>query len=234
MKEFVLDLDKGAVSQFAADLNIRWNFNPPSAPHMGGAWERLVRSVKEVFSGLMYNRILTDPQLLTLFTEVENIVNSRPLTHISDDIDDLSALTPNHILLGMHQNWGFVADTCSENINSRRKWKQVQALRELFWKQWKEQYLPSLTKRGKWKNQIANIKVSDLVLVEDESCRRGKWPLARVTNTKPGPDGVVRVVDVKTKVGTYTRPVAKLRLLEDDIEFPQGEGYVPHDSAGCH
>ena len=90
-------------------MNIDWKFNPPSAPHMGGAWERMVRSVKEVLSGLMRERTVTDPQLLTLFTEVENIVNSRPLTHISDDIDDLSALTLNHILLGMHQNWGFLA-----------------------------------------------------------------------------------------------------------------------------
>ena len=74
--------------------------------------------------------------------------------------------------------------------------------------------------------------MGDLVLVEDEpSCRR-KWPLARVTDVKPGSDGVVRVVHVKTKAGTYTRPVAKLRLLEDDIESPQGDGYVPHVTTG--
>ena len=72
----------------------------------------------------------------------------------------------------MHQNWGFVADTCWENINSPRKRKQVQAVSELFWTLWKEQYLPSLTKRGKWKNHILNVKVGDLVLVEDEYCRR--------------------------------------------------------------
>ena len=233
LKEFVSGLQKAAISKAAVEMNIEWNFNPPSAPHMGGAWERLVRSVKEVLSGLMFDRVLTDPQLLTLFTEVESIVNSRPLTHISNDIDDLSALTPNHILLGMHQNWGFVADTSSDNLNSRRKWKQVQALRELFWTQWKDQYLPSLTKRGKWKDHTRNIKVGDLVLVEeDEPIRRGKWPLARVTEVKPGSDGVVRVVHVKTKAGTYTRPVAKLRLLEDDIESPQGEGYVPHVTTG--
>ena len=75
--------------------------------------------------GIMKDRVLTDPQLLTLFTEVENIVNSRPLTHISDDINDLRALTPNHILLGMHRNWGYVADTCENDITSRSYWSKV-------------------------------------------------------------------------------------------------------------
>ena len=70
------------------------------------------------------------------------------------------------------------------------------------------------------------------MLVEAESCHCRKWPLSRVTNTKPGPDEVVRAVAVKTKVLTYTRPVAMLHVLEDDIEFPQGEGYVPHDYTG--
>ena len=75
---------------------------------MGGAWERLVRSVKEVMHGLVKNHTLTDPQLLTLLTEAESIINSRPLTHLSEDANDLGALTPNHILLGRHRNWASI------------------------------------------------------------------------------------------------------------------------------
>ena len=59
----------------------------------------MVRSVKEVMAGLLTEHSLTDPQLYTVLTEVESIVNSRPLTHVSDDINDLEALTPNHLLL---------------------------------------------------------------------------------------------------------------------------------------
>ena len=70
---------------------------------MGGTWERLVRSAKEVLSGLMENRVLTDDQLYTLLTEVESILNSRPITHLSNNPDDLDPLTPNHILLGLHK-----------------------------------------------------------------------------------------------------------------------------------
>ena len=69
----------------------------------GGVWERLVKSVKEVMMAIMRDRVLTDPQLYTLLTEVEAILNNRPLTHVSEDSDDLQALTPNHILLGLHR-----------------------------------------------------------------------------------------------------------------------------------
>ena len=226
LDEFISCLDKYKITRSAADLNIMWEFNPPASPHMGGAWERLIRSVKEVMHGIMQDRILTDPQLSTLFTEVENIVNSRPLTHISDDINDLRALTPNHVLLGLHRNWGYVADTSTNDVNSRKKWRQVQAARQCFWSQWKKQYLPTLTKRSKWKTNTHNVKVGELVILDDDSSKRRHWPLARVTKATPSKDGVVRVVEVRTKEGTYTRPVTKLLRLEDDIEVPQGEGDV--------
>ena len=67
---------------YGTDENVKWHFNPPEAPHMGVVWERLVRSVKEVMAGLLNDKVLTDPQLYTLLTEVESILNSRPLTSI--------------------------------------------------------------------------------------------------------------------------------------------------------
>ena len=65
LKEFISKLDKGAIKKHATELQINWHWNPPSAPHMGGAWERLVRSTKEVLHGLVQNHVLTDPQLAT-------------------------------------------------------------------------------------------------------------------------------------------------------------------------
>ena len=192
---------------------------------MGGEWERLIRSTKEVLTGLMKDTVLTDPQLATLLTEVESILNSRPLTHASEDINDLDALTPNHILLGHHRHWDYMGEITENDILSRRRWKQVRALRTMFWDRWKREYLPKLTKRSRWNQHIANFKVGELVLVADDDTRRSKWPLARVTKTMPGEDGVVRVVELKTKDGVYTRPVLKLRRLEDS-EVPQGEGNV--------
>ena len=193
---------------------------------MGGVWERLVRSVKEVMTALMKERVLTDPQLATLLTEVENILNSRPLTRSSEDVNDLEALTPYHILLGRHRNWSYMGEIRNEDVSSRRRWRQVQALREIFWKRWRKEYLPSLTTRTKWKDHTPKYNVGELVLLQDDDKRRGKWPLARITKIMPGEDGTVRVAEVKTKYGIYTRPVVKLYKLEDECEVPQGEGYV--------
>ena len=90
---------------FAAENEIDWRFNTPGAPHVGGVWERLERPVKEVMMGIMQDKVLTDWQLATLLSEVESILNSRPLTHSSEDIDDFEALTPNHALVGNRANW---------------------------------------------------------------------------------------------------------------------------------
>ena len=135
LKEFVtkLELDEEKIKDELSSFKIQWSFNPPSAPHMGGAWERLVRSAKEIMFGLVKDTVLNDPQLYTLLTEVEFIINSRPLTHLSEAIDDYDPLTPNHILLGYHRNWTSIADTSNLDLSSRRKWKQVQALRSVFW-----------------------------------------------------------------------------------------------------
>ena len=223
LKEFVFKLDKEAINNWATSLQIVWHFNPPKAPHMGGIWERLVRSVKEVMTGLMHDHVLTDPQLYTFLTETENIVNSRPLTHVSDHVDDMEALTPNHILLGLHRNWASISNTDERDITSRKQWRQVQALRAQFWSRWTKEYLPTLTKRTCWRKDVPNMKVGELVLVQDDDIKRGKWPLARVIRVMPGRDGIVRVAEIKTRSGVYTRPTSKLLRLEDTVgDVPQG------------
>ena len=78
---------------------IKWIFNPPSASHMGGVWERLVRSIKTILKMLVKEQLLSDKSLLTLMAEVERVLNNRPLTPVSDDPNDLEPLTPNHLLL---------------------------------------------------------------------------------------------------------------------------------------
>ena len=210
-------MDRQKITDFATSLMINWTFNPPSAPHMGGVWERLVRSVKKVLYGLVKNHILTDPQLLTLLTEAESIINSRPLTHLSEDVNDLGALKPNQILLGRHRNWASITDIEDCDITSRKKYKQVQAIANNFWSRWKKEYLPTLVKRVKWRRKKPSYAVGELVLLQDDDVKRGKWPLARVTKVMPGSDDIVRTVEVRTRSGTYTRPVAKLFKLEDNL-----------------
>ena len=67
---------------------------------MGGVWERLVRSVKVALAATLKGRSPREEVLTTHFAEAENLVNSRPLTHVSADSADAESLTPNHFLLG--------------------------------------------------------------------------------------------------------------------------------------
>ena len=161
---------------------------------------------------------MTDAQLATLTTEIESILNNRRLTHISDNVNDLEALTPNHILLGLHRNWESVHGVDEGDTTSRKHWRQVQALSIQFWERWRKEFLPKLTKRTKWQNQVPNYEVGELVVLSDElSKKKGKWSLARIIRTMPGDDGIVRTVELKTPTGTLVRPTAKLYRLEENI-----------------
>ncbi|XP_050072670.1 uncharacterized protein LOC126560760 [Anopheles maculipalpis] len=93
----------------------RWNFNPPGAPHMGGAWERMVRSVKAAISTVMEVRNLpNDETFETILYDAEAMINSRPLTYVPLDPENREAITPNHFLLGsssgVKQRPGFRSD----------------------------------------------------------------------------------------------------------------------------
>ncbi|CAB4026326.1 Hypothetical predicted protein, partial [Paramuricea clavata] len=74
--------------------------NVPHASHMGGVWERQIRTVRSVISALMteLGDQLDDETLRTLFTEAENIVNSRPLTADVSDPDSPEPITPMQLL----------------------------------------------------------------------------------------------------------------------------------------
>ena len=181
---------------------------------MGGAWERMIKSVKDTLKIILKDQLVSDYTLMTVFTEAESLVNSRPLTHVSDDINDLEALTPNHFLLGRASLNLSPAIIYHDDVNHRRRWKRAQALTNQFWRRWLLEYLPTISTRPKWHNSEVNVEIGDLALLVEKEVPRGKWLLARVIKLHPGDDNIVRVVDVKTKNGNFRRPITKLCLLK--------------------
>ena len=180
---------------------------------MGGVWERLVGVFKRVFSGLLKDRRLTDEILQTLFCEVESIMNSRPMTKASDDVDDLSVLSPNHLLI-MNDGVALPLGVFSRGDMYRRRWRYVQYLCDQFWQHWLKAYLPELQKRNKWLDNKRNVKKGDLVLLVDENTPRNLWPLGIVLEVTEGRDGLVRSVRIRTQSTVLTRPVTKIVMLE--------------------
>ena len=148
-----------------------------------------------------------------MMAEIESLLNSRPLTHVSIDPQDPEAITPNHFLTGRNSP-NVPPDVFDErDLNSRKRWRQAQTL---FWRRWLREYMSRLTERRKWTTRSqTDAQIGDLVLVVEDNLPRGRWNLGRVVKTFPGDDGLIRTVEVQTTQGTFKRPVAKLCLLEE-------------------
>ena len=218
-----------------------WKMNVPHASHMGGVWERQIKTVRSVLTGLLENHgnQLDDESLRTLMIEAEAIVNSRPLT--TDDLtdpDSQDVLTPNH-LLTMKSSIILAppGNFQRADVYSKKRWRRVQQLADEFWQRWRRSYLQSLQTRQKWTTPMKNVEVGDIVILKDDSVPRNCWKLARVETTYPDADGYVRKVkvavadqsrDVKGKrtgatVSYLERPIHGLILLMSHKEQKTGE-----------
>ena len=120
------------VHDFLLHKGIDWAFNPPGASHHGAVYERQIRSFRKIFNGVAREQVLTDETLTTLACEVEAILNSRPLTTVSDDACDLESFTPNHLLLLKAPDSLPPGVFRKEDLHSRKLWRQVQYLANLF------------------------------------------------------------------------------------------------------
>jgi hypothetical protein len=219
LEQSLRQLDSDKISHFCLTEGIEWIFNPPMASHMGGTWERMIRTVRKVMAGVLdIGCRLSDEILETLLCEIEAIVNSRPITKASDDVKDAAPLTPNHLLL-LRGDPVMPVGIFHDADLYKRRWRVVQYLADQFWHRWLREYIPELQRRNKWLNPQPNLSVGDLVLISDENTPRGVWPMGLITHVKESDDGLVRSVVVKTKSSSFTRPIAKCVLLEGCNEF---------------
>ena len=208
---------KQALSDMYGGLAPEWRYIVPRSPWWGGWWERLVRSVKSGLKKTLGCRSVARTELETLLHEIEATVNSRPLTFVGDDIQDRTPLTPAHFLIGRsslfipEQLNKEETETTSEDL--RRRLVVKNHLLNRFWSTWSKEYirhLPQCTGGG----VAPSVCQGDLVLIREDNCSRLKWPLGIVEELFPGKDGVVRAVKVRTKAGSYSRPIQRLYNLE--------------------
>ncbi|XP_062537639.1 uncharacterized protein LOC134205954 [Armigeres subalbatus] len=192
----------------------RWCFIPPSAPHMGGAWERLVRSIKTALQAMYTTRIPDEETFGTLIVEAESIVNSRPLTFVPVDPNQEEALTPNHFLLlssrGVTQP---VKSLAEPGQACKSSWNLCRIMVDSFWRRWIREYLPTIARRTKWFEEVKPVDVGDLVIVVTEVARNG-WIRGRIIEVIRGRDGRIRQAVVQTSKGVIRRPIAKLAVLD--------------------
>ena len=224
-----------------ADLQahgVSWHFIPARSPHCGGIWESGIRRMKEELRKTLHHFTPTAAEFHHLLITAEAVLNSRPLLPISlEEADGAQVITPGHFLIRRPIR-AHPQDIPPPKDGLRKvRWSLLRAETEQLWKRWHTAYVQSLQPRQKWTRQQPNISVGDIVLLKDDSLKLHSWPLAKVTDVSPGPDGVVRVVTLTLPGGrTFTRHVRHLVPLmraSDCSPCPGGENVQdPRDGFG--
>lgn len=200
-----------------ANKGTEWIFMTPAAPHQGGIYEAAVKSMKFHLKRVVGARILEYLQFITLLCSIEAVLNSRPLTPLSDDPNDIQALTPGHFLISeplvLPPPFKY---TTEKDVKGRKLWKMRQEMLEHFWNRWSNEYLTTLQERKKWRREKENVRIGQLVLLKDENSPPANWRLARIRELHPGKDGLIRNVTVETSTSILKRPVQKLCILPVD------------------
>lgn len=207
--------NKEELENWIAPKGIIWHFNPPSAPNFGGSWEIHIKLAKQ----LMYKGVsspLTVEEYFTLFTNIEAILNQRPLCKISDNADLIDYLTPSHFIIGDLLHSLPSLEENEQKINFRDRWIHLKQIRQCFWKRFRYEYLNCITQRNKWTKGTFNPVTDQIVYVTDMGGGVGEYPIGRIIKLHPSDDGVVRVVTVRVHKKEFIRPVNKLILFPLD------------------
>jgi len=210
------------------NIYLKWKFIPRAAPWYGGWWERLVGLTKTTLKKVLGRSQVNAELLRTILTEIECIINDRPITYISSDIRDPQPLTPSHLLQGRRissPEEEHSEDTeNNSDINSIYDMKSSEAnkalerkltLIEHFSKRWRTEYLTGLREfhRVSGEND-PHVKVGSVVQIMDIT-PRPMWKLGVIIDVITGNDGLVRAAKIRTSNGFITtRPIVKLVPLE--------------------
>ncbi|XP_055842512.1 uncharacterized protein LOC129909456 [Episyrphus balteatus] len=213
LQQAIHDLNEHVLAK-EFELDLKWNFIPPAAPHMGGCWERMVRSVKQTLVEICPTRNPSDELLMSMMTEIESIVNSRPLSYVPIDSESCEALTPNHLLVGYANQENLYQPCVDDGAAIKKNWLAAEKYAQTFWRRWVREYLPDLTRRTKWFSPQKSLQIGDIVVIVDQNNPRKSWPKGKVLQVMPGKDGTIRSAIVQTQTGIYTRPVVKLAVLD--------------------
>lgn len=135
-----------------------WRFMAPASPQQGGIYEAAVKSIKYHLKRIVGIKKLAYEQFVTLLIQIEAILNSRPLHPLSDDPNDIQALTPGHFLISEP----FINPPAfkypkereeTRNALGMKLFMERQRMLSHFWERWQNEYLTTLQERKKWRRE---------------------------------------------------------------------------------
>jgi len=175
--------DQEELNRFGSSRGIEWKFIMPASQHQNGAAESLIKFSKGVLKSMkkIYGESkLSINELNTLFAEVTNIVNERPIGVKPNSETDTEYLSPNSLLLGRNSS-----RICSGPFQEKDLYDEkpaamktrfllVQRMCDQFWKVWTKLYFPTLLWQQKWHQKQRSLKVGDICLLQDPNALRGE------------------------------------------------------------
>jgi transposase InsO family protein len=183
--------------KYLSDRKIEWRFIPNRAPWMGGFWERLIGLTKGCIHRSLGSNIVGYDEFMTVLSEIEAVLNSRPLTKASSDVNDLSPITPAHLMYGRplptEPITSLVDDdidnTYGEHIRIRRT--HIERLTVDAWRRFHQEYLSALRERhASYHRKPSTVNIGDVVQIYHEGPRM-HWKTAVVEAVHRGLDGLV-------------------------------------------
>ena len=214
-----------ALKKMNARLGIKWRFNLSKAAWWGGMFERMVRCTKRCLKKSIGLSKLSFEEFNTILINVEAVLNNRPLTYIGEDDFD-PVLTPSHLFCGRRTMDGDinpgVRNPDELNIETLKD-----ASVDHFWKRWAKEYLVELRQHHKMHTQkkALNIQPGDVVFIQTDGVKRGRWPMGTIQSCIVGKDGVTRGATVR-RIGEGGKPslvncplqkLCPMEITSDDV-----------------
>ncbi|XP_072377899.1 uncharacterized protein [Diabrotica undecimpunctata] len=209
--------NKDELTETSHKIDINWKFTPPFSPHFGGLWKAGIKSIKHHLRRVAKDLILTYEQLSTLLIEIEAILNSRPLSLLSDSVHDFNPLTPSHFLIGRPATSLSKPDVTATPVNRLSMYQHLLQVRQHIWQHWSKQYVSELQQRTKLKLNFDSLRTGSLVIIKEDHQPPLKWKLRRVENLHVGNDEVARVATIRTADGMIKRSFSKICPLPVEV-----------------
>ena len=140
--------------------------------------------------------VLKPLELQTCMFEAAQLVNQRPIGKHPTDPSDGVYMCPNDLLLG-RTTPAIPQGPFKERCSFRFRFDFIQTVVEAFWKRWIQEVFPNLVIWPKWHTEQRNLKVGDVVLLQDTNALRGQWKKAVVEEATISSDGKVRHVRIR-------------------------------------
>ena len=237
LKKAYKEMDNERIQSFTQILGgdlVRWIRNLPAASHMGGFWERQIRSAHAILSSLLstHGKSLDEESLLTFVAETGGILNSQPLTveTISDPTSDLPFAPSNILTMRSKVVMSPPGNFSRPDLYCWKRWRPFQHIAKESWSCCRKEYLQSLQSRRKWQSEKINFSGAYIVLVLQGESVHNQWPLERGIQVFNDSNGYIR--SVKLRMGktrnsdegkrVLERPVSKIVLLveQECVRFP--------------